>query len=124
MQIHFRHPVRGMVHCSVLVAALTGLAPALAQSTGNPKGSVAPSTQGAAAKPPADPKTPSANGSPGPILDSTRGPASARTQRTQPPGGGPAGGLADHFPQDNHPSAGKATGKAAGASRPGSSTQR
>jgi hypothetical protein len=124
MLIPFRHRVRATIHCSVLIAALTALAPALGQSTGNPKGSAAPSTQGAPAKPAADPKTPSANGSPGPILDSTRGPASARTQRTEPPGGGPAGGLADHFPQDKHPSAKSATGKAAGAPRPGASTRR
>lgn len=72
--------------CAVLAVNL-----AIAQPTGNPKGSAAPVEQGAA-KPQAGRVAPDGATGSG-KLSSDSGPASARTQRTEPPGGGTAGGL-------------------------------
>jgi hypothetical protein len=97
------HPGR-----NVAVLLLTGLlaATAVAQgsSTGNPKGSVAPSTQGKSVSPPANPARTVDTGRSEP-LDSSKGPASARANRTPRPGGGSAtGGLTRRNPQDALPS--------------------
>ncbi|SFP38263.1 hypothetical protein [Variovorax sp. 770b2] len=94
---------------SAAVLLLTGLlaataAFAQAPSTGNPKGSVAPSTQGSSANPPADPARTVDTGRSEP-LDSTKGPVAARVNRTPRPGGGSAtGGLTRRNPQDTLPS--------------------
>ena len=85
-------------HCSSLAGLCAVLAVnlAAAQPTGNPKGSVAPVEQGAA-KPQAGRVAPDGATGSG-KLSSDSGPASARTQRTEPPGGGTAGGLTRRNP--------------------------
>lgn len=84
--------------CSRLFALSAALVfnVALAQPTGNPKGSVAPTERGAE-KPQAGRVAPDGATGSG-KLSSESGPASARTQRTEPPGGGTAGGLTRRNP--------------------------
>lgn len=85
------------------LAGLVVAAGAFAQNpaTGNPRGSVAPSGQGNSEKPPAEPARTVDTGRSDP-LDSRKGPAEARTNRTQLPGGGSStGGLTRRNPQDN-----------------------
>ncbi|MDQ0040746.1 hypothetical protein [Variovorax boronicumulans] len=86
-------------------------------STGNPKGSVAPSTQGNSASHPAEPARTVDTGRSDP-LDSSKGPPEVRGHRTQRPGGGSAtGGLTRRNPQDNATSPAPAPSNA--NSRPG-----
>jgi len=70
---------------------------AWAQATGNPKGTGVPPAQGTAEKAPAGGRPAGAGADTGATssgaLTSESGPASARTNRTVPPGGGTAGGL-------------------------------
>lgn len=83
---------------------------AVAQSTGNPKGTVAPVEQGAA-KPQAG--RVASDGSTGSgKLSSDSGPASARTQRTEAPGGATAGGLARRNPAGGPQSSNKGSATA------------
>lgn len=84
--------------CSTLIGVCAALAfnLAAAQPTGDPKGSVAPVEQGAA-KPQAGRVAPDGATGTG-KLSSDSGPASARTQRTEAPGGGTAGGLTRRNP--------------------------
>jgi hypothetical protein len=96
-----RHPAGAaltLTFCALLLACFT--AAPRAQPTGNPKGTLAPEAQGQGAKPApaASPKL-----SAGPRLDDSLGPTEARTHRTEPPGGGTAGGLTRRNPQDAHP---------------------
>ncbi len=65
---------------------------AWAQATGNPKGTGVPPAQGTAGGRPAGAGADTGATSSG-ALTSESGPASARTNRTVPPGGGTAGGL-------------------------------
>jgi hypothetical protein len=80
-----------------LVACLTMLSGGVwAQSTGNPKGTAVPPAQGTAEKSPAGGRPAGAGADMAPssgALTSESGPASARMNRTVPPGGGTAGGL-------------------------------
>ncbi|RZL42622.1 MAG: translation initiation factor IF-2 [Variovorax sp.] len=66
---------------------------AWAQATGNPKGTGVPSAQGTAEKAPAGGRPAGAGATSSGALTSESGPASARMNRTVPPGGGTAGGL-------------------------------
>lgn len=70
---------------------------AWAQATGNPKGTGVPPAQGTAEKAPAGGRPAGAGAETGATssgaLTSESGPASARLNRTVPPGGGTAGGL-------------------------------
>jgi hypothetical protein len=98
-------PRRGLARALAASAAaglmFAGAAFAQGPSTGNPKGSVAPSTQGSSASPPAERARTVDTGRSDP-LDSSKGPAEARTNRTPQPGGGSStGGLTRRNPQDN-----------------------
>lgn len=66
---------------------------AWAQATGNPKGTGVPPAQGTAEKAPAGGRPAGAGATSSGALTSESGPASARMNRTVPPGGGTAGGL-------------------------------
>ena len=96
--------------------ALTVAQLALAQPTGNPKGSSAPSAQGNSTKPGATRPSPVDSGA-GPI-GSDQGPSEARTPRTEPPGGGTAGGLTHRKLNENDPDAKSRTNKGSAAPRP------
>ena len=87
-----------------------------AQSSGNPKGSIAPSSQGASTQAPAGSRTApdAASGK----LDDSVGPSSARTNRTVPPGGGTAGGLTRRNLSAADPDAKSTTDKGSAAGRP------
>uniref|UniRef100_UPI004039B5F3 hypothetical protein n=1 Tax=Variovorax sp. BK018 TaxID=3450241 RepID=UPI004039B5F3 len=82
-------------------AAMHGAA--RSQPTGNPKGSVAPSTQGNSEKAPANPARNVDTGR-SDRLDEQKGPVDARTRRTERPGGGSTtGGLTRRNPQEANP---------------------
>lgn len=66
---------------------------AWAQATGNPKGTGVPPAQGTAEKAPAGGRPAGTGATSSGALTSESGPASARMNRTVPPGGGTAGGL-------------------------------
>lgn len=87
-----------------------------AQSSGNPKGSIAPSTQGKASSPGASRSTP-ADGGPG-AIGADLGPADARVRRTEPPGGGTAGGLTRRNLNANDPASKSSSDKGSAAPRP------
>lgn len=100
---------------SGVVLALSVAPLALSQPTGNPKGSTAPSVQGQSAKPGASRATP-VDGGAGPIGPGM-GPAEARTRRTEPPGGGTAGGLTQRRLTENEPASKSRTDKGSAAPR-------
>ncbi|ADU34900.1 hypothetical protein [Variovorax paradoxus] len=95
--------IRAVRACAGLAGLMMVAGATFAQgsSTGNPKGSVAPSTQGNSARHPAEPARTVDTGRSEP-LDSSKGPPEVRGNRTQRPGGGSAtGGLTRRNPQDN-----------------------
>lgn len=89
---------------------------ASAQPTGNPKGSTAPSAQGNSDKPSASRSTPTGSGAG--RIGPEHGPADARTQRTEPPGGGTAGGLTQRKLPENAPASKSRTDKGSAGPRP------
>lgn len=94
--------IRTTISLVALYAAIT-LHGVQAQPTGNPKGSVAPSTQGNPAKTPANPARNVDTGRSDPLNES-KGPPDVRTRRSERPGGGSAtGGLTRRNPQDASP---------------------
>ncbi len=89
----------------VLVASLfTAGAAAQQSATGNLRGSVAPPARDSTPKPQGvdTPRIDTGRGTE--RLDSSVGPAEARSGQTRPPGGGPNGGLTRTNPQDVAPS--------------------
>ncbi len=88
----------------LIFAAAAAHTTARSQPTGNPKGSVAPSTQGNSEKAPANPARNVDTGR-SDKLDDRKGPTDARTRRTERPGGGSTtGGLTRRNPQEANPS--------------------
>jgi hypothetical protein len=85
--------------CLVAGLVVAGAAFAQGPSTGNPKGSVAPATQGSSANPPAERARTVDTGRSDP-LDTSKGPAEARMNST-PKAGGSTGGLTRRNPQDS-----------------------
>ena len=81
-------------------ACLCGASLAMAQPTGNPKGTIAPSTAGNATKQVPGTASPRPEVHEGGI-DSSYGPTRARTHRTQVPGGKTAGGLTKPTREDS-----------------------
>jgi hypothetical protein len=87
-----------------------------AQSSGNPKGSIAPSTQGKAPSPGSTRSSPAVSGTG--AIGSDLGPADARVRRTEPPGGGTAGGLTRRNLNANDPESKSSSDKGSAAPRP------
>jgi hypothetical protein len=109
-----RHIAIGLVAATVTIAG-----GAWAQPSGNPKGTVAPSAEGNAARSPAGGRPAGAAGetSSGP-LTSESGPANARMRRTEPPGGGTAGGLTHRNLPANDAASKSTTDKGSAGQRP------
>ncbi|MGJ7545151.1 hypothetical protein [Variovorax sp. LT1R16] len=105
----------GLTACA-LALLLAGGGGVQAQSSGNPKGSIAPSAQGKAAAPGAS-RSGAADSGTGPIR-ADQGPADARMRRTEPPGGGTAGGLTRRNLNANDPEAKARSDKGSAAPRP------
>jgi hypothetical protein len=102
------------VTCAALV--LSAAQCSLAQPTGNPRGSTAPAVQGNSAKAGANRAAPVDSGA-GPI-GPEYGPSEARTRRTEPPGGGTAGGLTQRKLTETDPESKSRTDKGSAAPRP------
>jgi hypothetical protein len=105
----------GGTACLMALLLAAGAA-AQAQSAGNPKGSIAPSSQGKAATPGASRASPVDSGTGAPGAD--QGPADARVRRTEPPGGGTAGGLTRRNLNANDPEAKVRSDKGSAAPQP------
>ena len=90
---------------------------AWAQASGNPKGTAVPPAQGTAEKAPAGAR-PDAGATSSGALTSESGPASARMNRTVPPGGGTAGGLTQRNLTAPEPASKSTTGKGSATPRP------
>ena len=96
---------KSMPMLTALLVALAAASGAHAQgsSTGNPKGTVAPSTQGNAAKTPANPARTVDTGRTSDPIDESKGPPEVR--RTERPGGDTStGGLTRRNPEETRPS--------------------
>jgi len=96
---------KSMPMLTALLVALAAASGAHAQgsSTGNPKGTVAPSTQGNAAKTPANPARTVDTGRTSDPIDERKGPPEVR--RTERPGGDTStGGLTRRNPEETRPS--------------------
>lgn len=94
---------------------------AWAQATGNPKGTAVPPAQGTAEKAPAGGRPAGAGAdmaTPSGALTSESGPASARMNRTVPPGGGTAGGLTQRNLTAPEPASKSTTDKGSATPRP------
>lgn len=97
MKSSFLDPTSRFRVACLAACLLTAGGGAWAQATGNPKGTGVPPAQGTAEKAPAGARPAGAGTQTGATssggLTSESGPASARMNRTVPPGGGTAGGL-------------------------------
>lgn len=82
-----------------LTIAMAATGAALAQSTGNPRGTVAPDTRGNSAKVPASPARTVDTGR-SDSLDELPGPPQARPRTPRPGGGSSTGGLTRRNPQE------------------------
>lgn len=92
-----------LVAALMVAVAAAGGAHAQSSSTGNPKGTVAPSTQGNAAKTPANPARTVDTGRTSDPIDESKGPPEVR--RTERPGGDTStGGLTRRNPEETRPS--------------------
>jgi hypothetical protein len=103
----------GLLACGIL--AMGGVS---AQPTGNPKGTGVPPAAGTAQKSPAGSRPATAGDTSNGALTSDSGPASARMRRTEPPGGGTAGGLTNRPKTAADPSSGSTTDKGSAGQRP------
>lgn len=111
LRLHIRHA------CALTLLSACAAA-AWSQPTGNPKGTMAPSAQSGSGKPAPGNRSDGLTSTP--HLDEKLGPSEARTQRTQPPGGGTAGGLTRRNPRDADPSGKGTTDRGSAEPRPAS----
>jgi hypothetical protein len=103
---------------SLFACGILAMGSVTAQPTGNPKGTGVPPAEGLAQKSPAGGRPASAGDTSNGPLTSESGPASARMRRTEPPGGGTAGGLTNRPLTAPEPASRSTTDKGSAGQRP------